>query len=80
MDNTRKGTPDTLLHKLFVAHPASVEESYFEHMGFALRFAFWLGVAALAALVHAVFPAACEKTASRIVTRLHGRIAGRGKA
>jgi hypothetical protein len=46
-------------------------------MGFALRFAFWLTVAAGAALVHAVVPAACETTASRIVARLYARSVNR---
>lgn len=64
--------------RLFINHPASVGEGYFEHMGFALRFAFWLLVAALAALVHAFVPAACEKTASRIVARLYARTSNRG--
>jgi hypothetical protein len=64
---------------VFLDHPASVEESYLQHMGFALRFAFWLAVAAGAALIHAVVPALCEKTASRIVARLYARTANRGQ-
>ncbi|MDJ0821196.1 MAG: DUF6356 family protein [Paracoccaceae bacterium] len=63
---------------LFVDHPASVDETYFQHMGVALRFAFWLGLAAMAALVHAMIPGACEKTASRIIRRLHDRMSNRG--
>ncbi len=63
---------------LFTDHPASVNESYLEHMRFALGFGFWLGVAALAALVHAVVPGLCQTTASRIIRKLHARIDGRG--
>jgi hypothetical protein len=59
---------------LFMDHPEAVDETYFGHMGFALGFAFWLGVAAVAALVHAVLPFACEMTASRILKRLHAKI------
>jgi hypothetical protein len=62
---------------LFLDHPASVNETYFGHMRFALGFAFWLGVAAAAALVHAFIPALCETTASRILKRLHARITDR---
>ena len=62
-------SPSTL-HRLFVSHPASVDESYFEHMRFALSFAGWLTVAAGAALIHAVIPALCETTASTILKRL----------
>jgi hypothetical protein len=66
--------------RLFLDHPASVDESYFEHMRFAFTFAFWLGLAASAALIHAVLPFACETTASRIVKRLHTRITNRASA
>lgn len=62
----------------FTAHPASVNETYFQHMRFALGFAGTLLLAAGAALVHAIFPALCEKTASRIVGRLHARLSQRG--
>lgn len=62
----------------FTAHPASVNETYWQHMRFALGFALTLLAAAGAALVHAILPAFFEKTASRIVTRLHGRIHNRG--
>lgn len=55
---------------LFLDHPATVNETYFGHMRFALSFAGWLAVAAGAALVHAVVPALCETTASRILKRL----------
>lgn len=66
-----------LLGALFLDHPATVNETYFGHMRFAFGFAFWLGVAALAAVVHAVIPALCETTASRILCRLHARIEAR---
>ncbi len=53
------------------SHPASVGESYFGHMGFAMRFAGKLFVAGSAAAVHAVIPALCETTASRAVRDLY---------
>ena len=62
---------------LFLDHPATVDETYFQHMRFAFSFAFWLGAAAFAALVHAFIPALCETTASRILKRLHARIESR---
>jgi hypothetical protein len=68
----------TAFARIFLDHPASVDETYLQHMGFALRFAFWLFVAAGAALIHAVIPAACEKTASKITARLYQRTAHRG--
>lgn len=62
---------------IFTAHPATVGESYWGHMRFALGFAFWLAVAAGAALVHALIPALCETTASRILRRLCARMDNR---
>ena len=62
---------------LFLDHPASVNETYLAHMRFAFGFSFWLGVAAIAALIHAIIPAMCETTASRILRRLHARIENR---
>lgn len=68
-----------MLQRLFLEHPQSVDETYLEHAKFSGSFAFWLFIAAFAALVHAVIPAAFEKTGSRIITRLYGRIHNRGK-
>ena len=68
------------LIRLMVSHPNSVDESYFEHMRFALRFAGLLLVAAFCALVHAVLPFCFEKTASSIIRKLHDRIENRGNA
>ncbi len=65
------------IKSLFLDHPESVDETYFEHMYFAGTFSFWLLVAGLAAAVHAVVPALCETSASRILTRLHNRIVNR---
>lgn len=62
---------------IFLDHPASVGESYLEHMRFAGGFAFWLLVAGFAALIHAIVPAMCETTASRILSRLYDRIHNR---
>lgn len=65
------------LDRWFLSHPASVNETYFEHMRFAFGFAFWLMIAGLAALTHAVVPALCETTASRILRKLTGRMGAR---
>lgn len=62
----------------FKAHPASVDETYLEHMAFASRFALALLAAAAAAAIHAFLPFLFERTASRIVARLHARTHNRG--
>lgn len=69
-DSTHTGHTNGIINRLFLAHPATVNESYFGHMRFAFGFAFWLAVAAGAALIHAIIPALCETTASRILHRL----------
>ena len=65
------------IYNAFLAHPSSVNESYFGHMRVALGFFILLWVAALAALIHAIVPALCERTASGIITRLHARMTRR---
>jgi len=66
-----------LLDRWFLSHPATVDETYFQHMRFAFGFAFWLMVAGLAALTHAIVPALCETTASRILGKLSAKMQAR---
>lgn len=61
----------------FIDHPASVNETYLQHLWFALRFASRLFAAAAAALVHALVPALFETTASRLITSMHADIESR---
>jgi hypothetical protein len=61
----------------FATHPASVNETYLQHAGFALRLAASLFAAALAVLVHAFFPPLFETTASQLIRRMHARIDNR---
>ena len=65
--------------KLFINHPQSVDETYFEHARFALRFSSLLFLAAFAALIHAVIPAFFEKTASSISADLFNKTHNRGQ-
>lgn len=66
-----------MFKRIFKDHPASVDETYFEHLCFALTFAGSLFVAGGAAIVHALVPCLCEKTASTIINRLHHRMHNR---
>ena len=65
--------------RLFLDHPATVDETYGEHARFAAGFSLRLFGAALAAAVHAVIPCLFEKTASRIVADLYTRTHNRGR-
>ena len=67
-----------MFQRIFLDHPATVNENFLQHMVFALSFATALFAAAGAALVHAFVPCLFEKTASRIITRLYDRIHNRG--
>ncbi|MEM7733765.1 MAG: DUF6356 family protein [Pseudomonadota bacterium] len=68
-----------MFNKVFLDHPRSVDETYLEHMLFAGRFAFLLFAAGFCALVHAVIPAAFEKTASRMIAQMYAKTHNRGQ-
>jgi len=70
----------TILQRLFLSHPQSIDESYGEHFLFALGFAARLFGAGLAALVHAIIPCLFETTASRMIREMHDRITRRAHA
>lgn len=67
-----------MINRVFLSHPASVDESYLEHARFAGGFALQLFAAAGAALVHALIPCLFEKTASGIIARLYAKTHNRG--
>lgn len=67
-----------MIARLFLDHPAKVDETFFEHMLFAMKFSGLLFAAAGAALIHAFVPALCEKTASGIIKTLYERTCNRG--
>lgn len=66
-----------MIARLFTNHPAQVNETYFEHAGVAARFSVTLFTAAFAALVHAIVPGLCERTASRLVAKLNAELQAR---
>jgi hypothetical protein len=55
---------------LFTDHPASLDETYFEHLRFALSVGTNLILAGIAAMVHALVPCLCQTTASRAIIKL----------
>jgi hypothetical protein len=60
-----------MIRKLFLDHPAEVEEGYFQHMGVAARFGLAMIWGGLKALVHAIVPAWCVTSGSDTIRRLH---------
>ena len=63
--------------RLFMDHPRSVGESYFEHLLFAGGFVLRLLGAGLAALVHALIPCLFEKTASNMIAKMYAKTSNR---
>ena len=63
-----------MLRRLFTEHPASVDETYLEHMGAATSFGTHMILAGLACLVHAVLPFLFIKTGSQAISTLHERM------
>ena len=63
--------------RLFLDHPRSVDESYFEHLLFAGGFAFRLFGVGFAALIHALVPCLFEKTAGQMIVKMHDKIQNR---
>jgi len=63
-----------MLKRLFIDHPRTVDEGYFEHMGAALSFSSAMARGSLACLVHAIVPGLCVTTGSRTVQALHDRM------
>ena len=53
------------------AHLQAAGESYFEHMRFATNFGLLAMAAGVAALIHALIPAFCTRTASRTIGLLN---------
>ena len=63
-----------MLKALFTEHPASVDESYGEHLAMALSFGLRMMAGALACMVHAVLPFLFVKTGSAAIAELHDRM------
>lgn len=63
-----------MFKKLFVDHPESVGESYFEHMGVAFGFGFQMMAAAFACIIHGLVPGLFKSTGSKAITCLHDRL------
>ncbi|MEM7779431.1 MAG: DUF6356 family protein [Pseudomonadota bacterium] len=60
--------------KAFTDHPASVGESYFEHLAHATGFGLRMIAGGCACMLHGIFPFLFVKTGSRQITTLHGRM------
>ena len=60
-----------MFRRLFIDHPRTVDETYFEHFGVASKFGVTMIWGGLCALVHAVVPGWCVTTGSRTIERVN---------
>lgn len=58
----------------FTAHPASVGETYFEHMRSAAGFSRSMILGGVACMVHAIFPFLFTSTGSSVIRQLYERM------
>jgi hypothetical protein len=63
-----------MIEKLFLDHPKSVGESYWEHLYMASCFSGRMLLGAMACFVHALIPGLCVKTGSKTISELHDRM------
>ena len=62
------------MFRRFTDHPATVNETYFQHMAVASGFGGRMLVGAFACFVHAVFPWLCLTRGSDTIRTLHHRM------
>ncbi len=62
------------LRNPFTAHPATVSETYAEHLRFASATGFWMVIGGLACILHGLFPFTCTTVGSRTIRRLYDRL------
>ena len=66
-----------MFEKLFLSHPRTVNETYFEHQRAAFAYGRKLIWAGLACLVHGLVPALCVTSGSRRVADLNHQMGAR---
>lgn len=63
-----------MIKRAFTEHPASVGESYVQHMGMAFGFGAKMVVSGLACLIHGIFPFLFVCTGRKCIEDLHTRM------
>lgn len=63
-----------MIKRAFTEHPASVGETYFQHMGMAFGFGGKMILSGLACLLHGIFPFLFVRTGRTCIEDLHRRM------
>lgn len=66
--------------RAFTDHPASVGESYFQHLGVAGRFGWRLTRGGLGCMLHGLLPFVCKTSGSDTVRDLHAELVAKRTA
>ncbi len=61
---------DGYIKKMFLDHPASVDESYFQHFFYAIGYSVRLIAAGVACFIHAFIPGLFSFTASTMIKKI----------
>lgn len=69
-----------MIRHLFLEHPASVGETYLQHMGVAGRFGWRMVRGGLGCMLHGVLPFAWRTSGSDTVTALHAELVAKRAA
>jgi hypothetical protein len=69
-----------MFERLFIAHPRSVGETYWQHAETAGYFGVSMLTGGIACLIHAIFPTLFMRTASDTIKRLYGEMKSRQPA
>lgn len=68
------------LHSLFIKHPTSAGETYFQHLMVATSFAVKMTLGGIACFLHGIFPFLFVKTGSTLIDELyHAMVLHRGE-
>lgn len=65
---------------LFTKHPHSINETYWQHFGFAVLSGARMVIAGLICITHAIFPFVFTTTASSMMYKLTEEMRGRAKS
>lgn len=63
-----------MIKRAFTEHPASVGESYFQHMGVAFGFGAKMVISGICCLIHGLFPFLFVTTGRQCIEDLHARM------
>lgn len=65
---------------IFTKHPAKINETYFQHLRFAMYCGIQMIIAGMACIIHAIFPFCCKTNASDFIIKMVDVIKKRNKA